>query len=434
MDRIRISVFLIMIVLLFTVSVPVTSAHTPADVTIEYDFEQQVLNVTISHFVSDPNTHYIERVEILLNGEDHSNYTYTSQPTNNEFTYTYSVTAEDGDTIDVTAFCSIAGSASDSIVVEEPDKDMELSHAPEVDLIYESTSQKFVLTIDSEGESVEGATLDILAILGSISDVEEAGGGDYNFTYHAPDVDEDQEDEINITATADGFNQGWHEFNFTVQNVAEEAPVINITVTNEPEEMDEETSMTMEIELESGGDPLEGATIGITTDIVQADDPTEDGGGDYSSELTAPDLDENQTATVNISASKDGYETSYYEFTFSVIDLTEPLKQLLLTFEPDPAEIDEGGDLAFIVTLTSDGDPVEGADMTISSESGDLTIVGDLGDGEYSFTFTAPALENDTSIIINISAEKDGYDELTIRSPFWSRLLKSLMNDSFWTG
>ncbi|MBE0516493.1 MAG: hypothetical protein IBX41_03745 [Methanophagales archaeon] len=45
---------------------------------------------------------------------------YTSQPTPATFTYTYAVTAGDGDLLEATAYCSLFGSKTERITIAAP--------------------------------------------------------------------------------------------------------------------------------------------------------------------------------------------------------------------------------------------------------------------------------------------------------------------------
>jgi len=85
-------------------------ANAPSGLAVSYNLETQDLQVTITHPVNDPTTHYIYKVELQKNGMIHNTSTYTSQPDPNSFTYTYRVNATTGDTIDVTASCIQGGS------------------------------------------------------------------------------------------------------------------------------------------------------------------------------------------------------------------------------------------------------------------------------------------------------------------------------------
>jgi desulfoferrodoxin (superoxide reductase-like protein) len=84
-------------------------ATSPQDVKLEYDVSTQMLTVTITHPSSFPNFHYIKYVEIKKVGAVVMKNTYENQPDQATFTYTYTVAAAEGETLEVRATCSING-------------------------------------------------------------------------------------------------------------------------------------------------------------------------------------------------------------------------------------------------------------------------------------------------------------------------------------
>jgi desulfoferrodoxin (superoxide reductase-like protein) len=97
---------------------PQTSfATSPKDVKLEYDANTQMLTVTITHKTSSPNYHYIKYVEIKKGEAVVSNNKYENQPDPEIFTYKYKVPAAEGETIEVTATCSILGSKTVTMTV-----------------------------------------------------------------------------------------------------------------------------------------------------------------------------------------------------------------------------------------------------------------------------------------------------------------------------
>lgn len=111
----------VLLLTLFAGALPLVMAHSPSSMTLSYDFSQQNLSVTISHSVSNPGTHYVDTVTIYRNSAVVNTYTYSSQPTSNTFTYHYSVTASDGDTLAAKADCNIGGSIQRSTTASAPD-------------------------------------------------------------------------------------------------------------------------------------------------------------------------------------------------------------------------------------------------------------------------------------------------------------------------
>jgi len=97
---------------------PQTSfATSPKEVKLEYDANTQTLTVTITHKTLSTDFHYIKYVEIKKGEAVVSNNKYESQPDPETFTYKYKVPAAEGETIEVTATCSIMGSKTVTLTV-----------------------------------------------------------------------------------------------------------------------------------------------------------------------------------------------------------------------------------------------------------------------------------------------------------------------------
>jgi hypothetical protein len=96
------------------------SAHAPSALYPTY--KEGTLTVYIDHPSDDPDTHYIETVTVTVNRVEVLSESYTSQTTDGGkgmVTYSYTLTASDGDVISVTAECSIDGSATETLTVGE---------------------------------------------------------------------------------------------------------------------------------------------------------------------------------------------------------------------------------------------------------------------------------------------------------------------------
>jgi len=94
-------------------------ANAPQDVKLSYDSSSQMLTVTITHKSPFPKLHYIKIVEIKKNGIVVSTNKYENQPDQATFTYSYKVPAISGETLEVTASCSLYGSKTTNLTVEK---------------------------------------------------------------------------------------------------------------------------------------------------------------------------------------------------------------------------------------------------------------------------------------------------------------------------
>jgi hypothetical protein len=95
----------------------VSFATPPQEVKLEYDANSQTLAVSITHKSAFPGFHYIKTVEIKKNGTVVSTNTYENQPAQDTFTYKYKVPAAEGETLEVTAACSLYGSKTVNLVI-----------------------------------------------------------------------------------------------------------------------------------------------------------------------------------------------------------------------------------------------------------------------------------------------------------------------------
>jgi hypothetical protein len=96
-------------------------AHPPSEVVLAYDSTSGVLSVTVKHNTDDITLHYIEQLDILVNGGllDITHQLWEENETG--LVATYNVSALDGDKIEVEARCSIQGSKLGSIIVGATD-------------------------------------------------------------------------------------------------------------------------------------------------------------------------------------------------------------------------------------------------------------------------------------------------------------------------
>lgn len=93
------------------------AAHSPSKVDLMYDKATKILSVTITHTVSDPTSHYIKTVTVMSNNKVVQTMTYSSQPTSDTFTYTYTVDAVPGTELSAQAECNYFGSDTGSVSV-----------------------------------------------------------------------------------------------------------------------------------------------------------------------------------------------------------------------------------------------------------------------------------------------------------------------------
>jgi hypothetical protein len=85
-------------------------AHPPSDIIITYDPQTKMLHAVIMHNTSNPENHYINRVDIGLNGKEIIQHAISREDNNISQTVSYLIPdAKAGDTLSVEAYCSISG-------------------------------------------------------------------------------------------------------------------------------------------------------------------------------------------------------------------------------------------------------------------------------------------------------------------------------------
>ena len=86
-------------------------AHPPRDIKITFDSGTKVVTAVIMHDVANPLNHYIEKVDVELNGNEIIAHNISRQDNNDSQTVSYLIPdVKDGDEISVEGHCSISGS------------------------------------------------------------------------------------------------------------------------------------------------------------------------------------------------------------------------------------------------------------------------------------------------------------------------------------
>ena len=114
----------IFIVLFFFIGVTLLYSHAPSKVEIKYDAANNAINVYVKHSlktspIKDPTKHYVESIELKVNGKLITTNTFTKQETiDGQSTVFNNVDLKKGDKVSVKAECSIIGSKTSKIVIK----------------------------------------------------------------------------------------------------------------------------------------------------------------------------------------------------------------------------------------------------------------------------------------------------------------------------
>ena len=93
-------------------------AHPPSAIKIQFDEKSKILTAVIKHRVSNPKTHYINKVDIGLNGKEIQMLPFEKQETNTSQTIKFAIPqAKKGDTLSVEGYCNLGGKLEKEIKV-----------------------------------------------------------------------------------------------------------------------------------------------------------------------------------------------------------------------------------------------------------------------------------------------------------------------------
>ncbi len=109
------------LIALFALNTGTVYGHSPSAMNLSYDLAEQELTIGITHQVENPDTHYVDKIEVRVNDELVTTEDYSSQPLATGTSVILEITAEIGDVIKVNASCNQGGSLEQSLTVAETD-------------------------------------------------------------------------------------------------------------------------------------------------------------------------------------------------------------------------------------------------------------------------------------------------------------------------
>lgn len=97
----------------------VAYAHPPSDIRITFDAKTKMLQAVIMHGVSNPQSHYIKKTDVAINGKEIIEHTISWQETNESQSVSYFISdVKEGDVLSVEGYCSISGKLKKEITVK----------------------------------------------------------------------------------------------------------------------------------------------------------------------------------------------------------------------------------------------------------------------------------------------------------------------------
>ncbi|MBN1389077.1 MAG: hypothetical protein JXA22_00375 [Candidatus Thermoplasmatota archaeon] len=301
------------------------SAHPPEDIELMYDYASQILNITITHTTPAPSQHYIGSVEVFRNNISVIEETYESQPTVRVFYLEFEVLAEDGDVLKVKAACNLWGELEEETIVEGPRERMYIEVNPKIEELEMGEERDLTVNIYevSDDDPLEGVVVQVTAWLGTVTEVNDLGLGGYSFTYTAPELETEDIDVINISASKNGYHSTYHEFEIDILLPLDPDRIIEVTLSPRFTMIEEGESKEVTVIIEAGGS-------GLDVDDIKVDRS----GGTYSTERSdvgvfmitfkASEVTTNQQGWLKVTAEMEGYRSGSAQMSFTIVDIGTP--------------------------------------------------------------------------------------------------------------
>ncbi len=294
--------------------------HPPSDMVLEYDYASQVLSVTITHNSPTTSNHYVETVELFKNGIAQETFTYQTQPDRSTFTYEYPVTGQDGDLMEATATCNIYGSLTRNTTVVGPKERMRMEVAPRPTSIGSGMDVDITVNLYSAADDMplDGARVVAVPKIGSVTDVEPLALGGYTFTYTAPSIIDDVAEELNISASKNGYHTSYQELLFDI--VSETTPRIQVSILPILYRLNEGEMTTFSVRVRSGTQDLDVDDITVESsggNIVKKKVSM----GQFTLEYTPTEVASETNAFILVRAEMEGYLTGEKRMDFVISDL-----------------------------------------------------------------------------------------------------------------
>lgn len=303
-------------------------AHAPEDMELRYDYFTQTLNVSISH-TGYQDQHYIQTIEIFKNNISIIEETYTEQDDLRDLYYTFEVFGEDGDVLKAVATSSGTGQGQmeKEVTVIGPKDRMEIS-VNEIDEIEMGEEWDFTINIDQEGngDPLDGVNVRVTAWLGELSEVSPLGIGGYSVTYTAPELEDQDLEVINITASRNGYHTAYYEFDIDVIFPVDDSRKIVVTLSPEFSTIDEGQTkeITATVTVKEGNAALDIDDIHVErSGGVVSHEST--GTGVFLITFKANEVSTDVDGWIKVTAEKEGYAKGTAQMTFKIKDTGAPI-------------------------------------------------------------------------------------------------------------
>jgi desulfoferrodoxin (superoxide reductase-like protein) len=291
-----------------------------------------------------------------------------------------------------------------------------VAHAPEsLDLSYDYFTQTLNVTIQHSGYQTQHYIENIEVFKNDVSVIDETytEQAELRDLYYEFEVFAEDGDVLKVIATCNlvGDDEG---------DIIVDGPKDRMTIQiNEIDEieMGDEFSFTVNIKDTDSEEYIEGVNVEVRVwegVVTEVDDL---GIGGYAFTYTAPELQDEVVEVINITASRNGYHTQYFEFDFDILFPVDPDKKIHVTLTPAFSSINEGETKELTVTVEAGDQPLDITGITVERSGG---IYSDevTGVGTFLLTFKANEVGSDVNGWIKVTASKEGYSTGTAQLSF----------------
>jgi parallel beta-helix repeat protein len=260
--------------------------------------------------------------------------------------------------------------------------------------------------VTHNGQPVANASVTVSSDKGSFLTSTGITGskGNVTFVFKAPQTTT----LLNITITADAEKIGYKEAQGQAI-LTVEPKMLLVNVAAEPLSLTSETTSQVTVTVTHEGTPISGATVNVLSDgggNFSATTGITDSNGSITFTFKAPLVNAPLNITITANATKEGYVSGEDSLQITVSPGT-----LNVQVTAVPATIGSEATTTVTVIVTHNGTPVEGAVVTITSDSGSFSVIAQTtnASGHSTFVFNAPKTTVQLSVTVIANATKNGY-------------------------
>jgi len=252
---------------------------------------------------------------------------------------------------------------------------------------------------------VEKASITFFAIVGGSCTPQSgltSSTGYFTATFTAPSITEETNVRITATASKGGYADG------SDYKYVRVLPLLTVQVTSDPTAIKSEATSHVTVHVTHNANPISDVTVRISSNngSFSAQTGYTNSNGNLVFNFTAPQTLTQINVSITATATKSGYFESQGQTNITVNPRTLSVQVTAssTTIEPEATS-------SMIVHVTDDTSPVEGANVTVSSNLGSFSATTGSTDsnGNFTLVFTAPEATTQVNVTITATATKSGY-------------------------